>query len=243
MAAPETYADRIRQRESDIGAEIDRWIRRARSGSLDEGLKELIDKIRARRSLLSIKPEFTPEVVGIAKQIIAFGGAGFAFVLGLSQLRSAGTISANNVIFFLTLLYVNITAVSMCILIWFFFQARTRYPWLYLDRLGNSNQYFYYNAVPLNYNYRPFYLRRADEKLAQDLNVFLDSLSEFANRSIRETRIEELKNEIIQYHLLIFYQGYLDQYEQQLSHIALYGFLGSLVAAVAVAAIRAFFLG
>jgi hypothetical protein len=240
MTAPASFADRIREREATIEAEIDTWIRRAdRLGSRDEGLKELIAKIRARRSLLAIKPEFTPEVVGIAKQIITFGGAGFAFVLTFGQSLPR---ELSNLTVALTLLYVNITVVSMFILIWFFFQARTRYPWLYLGRLGNSSQYFYYNVVPSNYRYWPFYAPGTkDSSRNQDLQIFLDSLSGFASRSIDETRINELKNELIQYHLLIFYQGYLDQYEQQLTHIALYGFIASVAVPIVITVGRSFF--
>lgn len=231
MPRAQTVPEQISNRETELDAEISKAIKQAgQRGVRGENLTYLIEKIRKRRALLAIKPEFTPEVVGIAKQIIAFGGAGFGFVLTFGQQIT----NLSTVTIMLALFYVNITVVSMIILTWFFFQARTRYPWLYLDRMGNSDQYFYYNAVPLDYQYRPFYLWRRSTKLGDDLNRYLDNLSAFAMRSISETKSEELKNEVIQYHLLVFYQGYLDQYEQQLTHIALYGFLASMISALVV---------
>lgn len=215
-------ADEIHELERAVEADILRLIRDAGQNSLDY----LIEKIRKRRALLAIKPEFTPEVVGIAKQIIAFGGAGFGFVItfGHSIPSNLGPLTVG-----LALLYVNITLVSMLVLVWFFLQARTRYPWLYLERLGNSEQYFYYSAVPTTYKYKPLFTSR---QLAKSLDVYLQNLSRFAGVAVKESKVDELKSELMQYHLLVFYQGYLDQYEQQLTHLALYGFLASALCAV-----------
>ena len=64
--------------------------------------------------------------------------------------------------------------------------------------------------------------------------LYLDSLSTFSGHAITETKRNEFKNELIQYHLLLFYFGYLDQYEQQLTHMALYGFSASFLGALAL---------
>jgi|ERR1700732_2436050 hypothetical protein len=121
-----SISGQIRSREAALEAEIDELIENAnRTGSRNERVAYLIDKIRKRRSVLAIKPEFTPEVVGIAKQIVAFGGAGFGFVLTFSHDIAKDLTTLTSV---LALLYINITLVSLAILIWFFCQARTRYP-------------------------------------------------------------------------------------------------------------------
>ena len=44
----------------------------------------------------------------------------------------------------------------------------------------------------------------------------------------------ELKNEILQYFLLLRYQGYLDQYELQLVNTFMYMSFGSLLAAIVI---------
>jgi hypothetical protein len=226
-----SLADQIRALEAALEAEIDEEIASASYlGTHDETMAYLIEKIRKRRALLAIKPEFTPEVVGIAKQIIAFGGAGLAFALTFSQNIPELTALSMGV----ATLYVDLIVVSMIILMRFFLQARTRYPWLHLERLGNSPQYFYYNAVPADYTYKPFFVFRADAKLANALSKYLNNLSSFTDRAIGESKRDELKNELIQYHLLIFYQGYLDQYEQQLTHTALYGFGASFLSSILV---------
>jgi hypothetical protein len=229
-----SIAREIREAEVALEAGIDDQIRRADITD-DETVGYLIDKIRKRRALLTIKPEFTPEVVGIAKQIIAFGGAGIGVVLvsGKGNIQNVNALTAAVATF-----YLNITAVSMIILMWFFFQARTRYPWLYLEHLGNSSQYFYYNAAPLDYRYRPVYLRRRNQQIREALHKFLDSLDRFKTSTITETKRAELKNEITQYHLLMFYQGYLDQYEQQLTHAALYGFISSVFGAILIFSLK-----
>jgi hypothetical protein len=226
-----SLADQISAREAVVEIDIDEMIKRAsHRGTADEVLTYLIEKIRKRRTLLAVKPEFTPEVVGIAKQIIAFGGAGLGFVLAFSQ--SIPALSTFSIA--VATLYADLTIVSMAILAWFFLQARTRYPWLFLEKLGNSNQYFYYNAVPTDYTYKPFFVFKKDAQIADALSKYLQNISQFSESAIFETKREELKNELIQYHLLMFYQGYLDQYEQQLTHIALYGFGGSLLSSVLV---------
>lgn len=232
MAGP-TSAARIALLESEIEAEIDKLLASsARGKDSKEHLDELIEKVRKRRSALSVRPEFTPEVVGIAKQIVAFGAAGFSFALAFGD-KVSGEWSALTQA--LTTLYVNVTLVSLAILVWFFLQARTRYPWLYLEHLGNSSQYFYYNAVPTTYRYHPFYLPwNRNTGLERDLTMYLRNLESFARGSVRESKREELKNELLQYHVLVFYQGYLDQYEQQLTHTALYGFIASALCSAAV---------
>jgi len=200
-----------------------------------KAIPKLLEKTRTRRALLSIKPEFTPEVVGIAKEIIAFGGAGLGFALAFGEKMPA---EFGWFTILIGTFYLNLIVVSLAILAWFFMQARTRYPWLYLNRLGNSDQYFYYNAVPTNYSFAPIYMYRKDRRIYGALESYLGNLSKFAKRCITETPVEELKNEIIQYHLLLFYQGYLDQYEQQLTHTAIYGFSASLCVPIVILALR-----
>src|SRR5436190_1371466 len=115
-----TAAAQIRDREATIEAEIDQLLRE--TDNREDRVSYLIEKIRKRRAFLAIKPEFTPEVVGIAKQIVAFGGAGFGFVLTFSNQDTMKHFTALTT--GLTLLYINITLVSLFLLIWFFCQAR-----------------------------------------------------------------------------------------------------------------------
>ncbi|WCM26335.1 hypothetical protein NDN01_20360 [Sphingomonas sp. QA11] len=231
-------AAQTRSLEDRVEAELNSLIVSIGYGKKAEArLDYLIEKVRKRRGSLTVKPEFTPEVVGIAKQIVAFGAAGLSFALAFGE-----KIPANLGAFSLALmaLYANVTIVSLLILIWFFAQARTRYPWLYLHKLGNSSKYFYYAAEPLlKMSYRPFYLPAGfrDRGLSQDLERYLENLSSLSRETVSENKKDELRNELIQYHLLIVYQGYLDQYEQQLTHLALYGFIGSAICAMVVLAL------
>jgi len=231
-------AEKIRSLEDKVDAELNSIISSIGYGKKAESrLDYLIEKVRKRRASLTVKPEFTPEVVGIAKQIVAFGAAGLSFALAFGE-----KIPANLGAFSLALmaLYANVTIVSLIILIWFFAQARTRYPWLFLHKLGNSSKYFYYASDPLlKMSYRPFYPPASfrDRGLAQDIEKYLDNLNRLSQDTVKESKKDELRSELIQYHLLIAYQGYLDQYEQQLTHIALYGFIGSAICAFIVLAL------
>src|SRR5262249_15893018 len=126
--------------------EINRQLARFDSQTEDakKEYRAFIDRLAERRKGLSVKPEFTSEVVGICKEIVAFGaallGLLIAFFPRLTELSSFW----RSMLGLAALLTLDLTAVSLLVMIWFFVQARSRYPFLYLNSLGNAPPFFYY---------------------------------------------------------------------------------------------------
>jgi hypothetical protein len=200
----------------------------------EEGKKEyqaFIDRLAERRKGLTVEPEFTSEVVGICKQILAFGaallGLLIAFFPRLTELSSFW----RSMLGLAALLTLDLTAISFLVLIWFFVQARSRYPFLYLNNLGNAPPFFYYETLSRRRPYSPIPSKRG---VVHGNKFYLADLVKFGDTLIRETKDLRLRarHELQQYYLLIVYQGYLDQYEMQLVHIFVYGSLASVAASI-----------
>jgi len=229
------WADLQRAWEQETVQLIDKQLSRFDSGS-PEGKKSLeifIERLADRRKNLHIKPEFTPQVVGVCQQILAFGMAGLGLIVAfwsrLTDLAPFWQAVAKTGF----LISLNLTGIAFAVLIWFFVQARSRYPFLFLERFGNAVPFFYYETLRRRWRYSPLLTRRGIARTNRDY------LSDFAG--FTETLIDEDKDltkraryELQQYFLLIAYQGYLDQYEMQLEHLFLYCSIAGVSSAVVV---------
>jgi hypothetical protein len=202
----------------------------------DEGKKafeSFIERLSDRRKNLHIKPEFTPQVVGACQQILAFGMAGLGLGVAFSARLADITPFWQSMVKTAFLVSLNLTAMSFLVLVWFFIQARSRYPFLFLDRLGNAAPFFYYETLSRTWHYPPIRTRRGI--LNANFNYLVD-LGRFAQTLVNENAdpIERARYELQQYYLLIVYQAFLDQFEMQLEHIFLYGTVSGVLSALVV---------
>ena len=235
-----------RRKESDFAAlqdrieryaerQINKQLHRFPSGSDEEKrhFEAFIDRLSDRRKNLHIKPEFTPQVVGVCQQILAFGIAGLGLVVAFGTRLGDVAPFWQSVIKAACLIALNLTAISFFVLVWFFVQARSRYPFLFLERLGNAPPFFYYETLSRSWRFRP--LSRAPGIFKANRN-YLSDLSSFAKKLVDEDQdpIQRARYELQQYYLLIVYQGYLDQYEMQLEHIFLYCSVSGVLSALVV---------
>jgi hypothetical protein len=110
------------------------------------------------------------------------------------------------------LISLNLTGIAFVVLVWFFVQARSRYPFLFLEFLGNAPPFFYYETLSRTRSYSP--LSRVPGIFRANL-LYLRDLTKFARTLVDEDQdpITRARYELQQYYLLIVYQGYLDQYE------------------------------
>lgn len=194
-----------------------------------ERLKELLERLRARRQILHINPQFTPDVVGVCRQILAFGAAGLAVSVAFSSRIPDLPDVWLRVLTITALAYVNLTATSLYVLALFFAQARTRYPFLYLSRLGNAVPFFYYQTLNRRRTYRFVHTPRG---VASANACYVNDLVRFTEYTLNEDLRQQVRNELQQYYLLIVYQGYLDQFELTLVHSFMISSAAGIVAAV-----------
>ena len=237
---------RIRRRDEAHLVRLQTWLEQRASREIQQHLsrfdvstedgKKQFEAFTAqmveRRKSLSVKPEFTSEVVGICKQILAFGATLLGLIIAFFPRLTELSEFWRSILGLTTLLTLDLTVVSLLVLVWFFIQARSRYPFLYLQKLGNAPPFFYYETLNRRRPYSP---------LPSALGVFsgnkyyLTDLKKFSQTLVEEAQdpLLRARHELQQYYLLIVYQGYLDQYEMQLVHIFVYGSLASIVASVA----------
>jgi hypothetical protein len=229
------WADLQREQEMETEQLIEKQLNRFDVGTEDgkKRLKEFVDRLADRRKNLHINPEFTPQVVGVCQQILAFGMAGLGLIVAFWSRLTGLTPFWQALAKAAFLVSLNLTAIAFTVLLWFFVQARSRYPFLFLERFGNAKPFFYYETLSRRWSYSPISSRRG---IAKANLQYLSDLAAFTETMVDEDEslLKRARYELQQYFLLIAYQGYLDQYEMQLEHIFLYGSTAGLLAAAVV---------
>lgn len=208
----------------------------------------LLEVLRARRGSLATGAAYNNEIISISKQILAFGGAGLgivaAFAKSLSDLPSA----ILKPLALLSLFYVDLTILSLFTIIQFVWLTRIRYPFLYLQRIGNTVPYFYYRTISPEV---PRHLiLTADEKV-RSIELYAADLVRFIRYHLPQRtdgapnppdnhdaglklKRRELQDELQQYFLLISYQGYVNQFEVRMNNCFLYGLIASILSTLVV---------
>ncbi len=216
-------ADRLRKLEEDTETQITQELAKFdKAAAPEQALKDFIARLSDRRQNLHIKPEFTPQVVAAAQQILSFGMAGLGLIVAFWSKVADLAPFWQAVVQTALLVSLNLTLVSFVVLVWFFIQARSRYPFLLLERWGNAATFFYYETLERDWRYWPF---RGRHGILKTNERYLRDFQKFSRMLVKENDDlrQQVRNELKQYYLLIAYQGYLDQYEMQLEHIFLYG--------------------
>lgn len=190
--------------------------------------KDLIDAIKDRRRSLSLSSGITSEIVGICKQILAFGAAGVALTVGFMDKVRQFSVPVQKVLAIVGIFYAELVLVSLLVLIWYMLQARFRYPSLYFDQIGNAWPFFYYALITPVVRWP---IQFANQRFAAATSYAKDFVG-FTNKVLEETPKERLRNELQQYFLLLSYQGYVHQFSLRLASLFMYGFLGSLSTAL-----------
>jgi len=195
-------------------------------------IDKLSERIRTRRQALQLTSGSRVEILGISKQILAFGGAGLAAALATANnIRSAGaTIQA--ILALVGILYLELMIVSLFVLILYMLQARYRYPYLYFAKIGNAWPFFYYASIS---NDVPRAAIPTGRQQFAGAYLYAQDFVRFAHRNISETPVQRLRAELQQYFLLISYQGYSNQFSLRLAAVFYYGFAASLTSSILLA--------
>jgi hypothetical protein len=136
-----TYLSEI---EDPANTYVENLVAEAATSLSDDQIEKLCDRIRVRRQALPLSSSSREQILGISKQILAFGGAGLAAALATANnIRNAGE-TIQSILALVGILYLELTIVSLVVLIIYMLQARYRYPYLYLEKIGNAWPFFYY---------------------------------------------------------------------------------------------------
>ena len=185
----------------------------------------LIERILKRRSSLSLASDITTEVVGICKQVLAFGAAGLGLSLGFADKFALLPAGLQKTIVILGTVYLELVLVSLLVLFFYLLQARFRYPFLSFERIGNTWPWFYYASIASDVPRSPL---QSPRKRFFAARLYAEDLVRFADRVVAETDKNELRAEIQQYFLLLAYQGYVHQFSLRLTNIFFCGVAGSI---------------
>jgi hypothetical protein len=195
------------------------------SGVTNDKLKD----IHARRDKLPLSSDITNQVISVCGTLLGFGAAGVRLSVGFADKIRQLTPLAQKIIVAAGIVYSELAAVSLMVLVLYMIQARFRYPFLYLKKIGNTWPWFYYATISPDISRRA--VQTNDELLAAARHYATDFIA-FANKVIGETPGDELRNELQQYYLLIAYQGYVQQFSLRLTNLFFYGLIASIGAAV-----------
>jgi hypothetical protein len=187
---------------------------------------DFIEVIKDRREKLALTSSTTDQIVGICKQILAFGVAGLALSVGFSDKIHSFSVSVQKLIVLAGVFYVELVLLSLVVLIWYLLQAHFRYPFLYLNKIGNAWPYFYYSSISRTVNRSPIQTARTRVEAGKS---FAKDFVKFSEGCLKETPKQRLRAELQQYFLLVSYQGYVQQFALRLANIFFYGFFGAAV--------------
>ena len=202
-------------------------------GALQEGeIETLLKLVRERRSKLALSTGITDQVLGVCKQVLAFGAAGLAIGLAFLDKARSLSVTAQKVLAVIGIFYGELAIVSLVVLIVYILQARFRYPFLYFERIGNTWPFFYYASISDDVPRREI---QSSDATLKGARLYATDFLKFLGRCLSESDKEEARNELQQYFLLLAYQGYVNQFSLRLANLFAYGFVGAFITGVVMA--------
>ncbi len=186
--------------------------------------KEMMERIKDRRSKLSLSSGITAPIVGICQQILAFGAAGIALTVGFIDKVETFSPIVQKFLAAFGIFYVELIVLSLLVLIQYMLQARFRYPSIYFEKIGNAWPYFYYSKITqVSRNPMQGSKTRFDASVA-----YARDLVNFSEMVLGESDAERLRAELQQYFLLMSYQAYVHQFAVLLGRLFMYGFIAAV---------------
>jgi hypothetical protein len=185
----------------------------------------IVERIRKRRSSLPLASEIMTEVVGICKQVLAFGAAGLGLSIGFADKVTSLAPALQKAITIAGIVYLEIVLLSLLVLIMYLLYARYRYPFLSFKEIGNTWPWFYYASINPNVPREPI---QTPHRHFRGAVFFAKDLVQFSNKVLSEGKDEELRMELQQYFLLVSYQGYVNQFSLRITNTFFYGLVGAL---------------
>lgn len=212
-----------------VEEEVDRFLLAATKDLNKPEIQELIRTVKARREKLPLSTGITNQIVGICQQILAFGAAGIALAVGFVEKARAFPVGVQKTLAIAGIWYLELMVLSLLVLMWYMLQARFRYPFLYLKKIGNAWPWFYYPSISPSVSRSP--VQRPHQRVNASIQYAVDFLR-FTKRCLEEKPHEQLRAELQQYFLLMAYMAYVHQFSLRLTNIFFYGLVGSATTVV-----------
>jgi hypothetical protein len=226
---PNNYAELLRETEKLTVDFLQQVTKTPASGKQPSAI---VESIRSRRSALSLTSDITTEVVGVCKQILAFGAAGLGLSLGFADKIRLLPPGLQKALVIGGIVYFELILVSLLVLCWYLLQAHFRYPFLHFQQIGNTWPWFYYATVSPDV---PRWPVQFPSQVLRGATLYAQDLARFADRVVNETDQEELRLELQQYFLLLAFQGYVNQFSLRMTNLFFYGITGALVTLITLA--------
>lgn len=205
----------------------------------DAEISEVVNRIRQRRSLLETDTNITDQIVGISKQVLAFGAGFLTIGLVLSDKALSLPILPRRILFLGGAFYLQLVFVAVFVLIMYTLQARFRYPFLSMPKIGNAWPFFYYAAISPG-TPRTEIQTHGARKLGGAR--YAEDLLRFSSNVVSETERDMLRNELQQYFVLMAYQAYNNQFSLRLTNAFIYLIVGATVSTVLLSILVLFVL-
>jgi hypothetical protein len=197
------------------------------SGLPQESRDEILARIRERRDKLTLSSDITNQVISVCGTLLGFGAAGVGLSVGFADKIRQLPVLAQKIIVAAGIVYLELAIVSLIVLVIYMIQARFRYPFLYLQKIGNTWPFFYYATISPEISRAPI---QTSTQLLSAARYYADDFVTFTKKAIAETSEDQLRNELQQYYLLIAYQGYVNQFSLRLTNFFFYGLIASISA-------------
>ena len=221
-----SYEDKIGLIDTSCSDMVDQILRKFGKNKTPEDLESFRSKISDYRKNLSLSSGITHPIIGICKQVLAFGAAGFALSLGfLDDIENFDLIN-QKFIAIGGIYYLQLMLVSTYILVLYISQARFRYPFLQFEKIGNTWPFFYYASISEEISYKAFQTK--NDSLFANTKYGID-LVKFVKNASSEDALGLIRKELLQHFLLISFQGYINQHSLRLANSFIYGFMGSTI--------------
>jgi hypothetical protein len=204
------------------------------SGLPKDKRNEMLVRIRERRDKLPLSSEITNQVISVCGTLLGFGAAGVGLSVGFADKIRQLPVLAQKIIVAAGIVYLELAIVSLIVLVMYMIQARFRYPFLYLQKIGNTWPFFYYATISSEVSRAPI---QTGTQLLSAARHYADDFVTFTKKAVAETCEDELRNELQQYYLLIAYQGYVNQFSLRLTNLFFYGLVGSMAGGLLLVAL------
>lgn len=226
-----SYDEKIQLIDNECNRYIDKIISKFCKSKSPQELEDIKNQISDYRKNLGLNTGITEPIIGICRQILAFGAAGFALSLGFLDSLDDFNITPKKYIAIAGIYYLQLMVVSIYILILYISQARFRYPFLQFEKIGNSWPFFYYATISNKVPYGVFQSKKSS-LLANIL--YARDLLRYVGNATSDNTIARIKKELLQHFLLISLQAYLHQQSLKLANSFIYGFAGATIALIII---------
>lgn len=180
-------AELERQADEYVSQVVHEFVASVESKDVDD----LITRIRERRKNLSLSSSSQEQILGISKQILAFGGAGLAASIAVvSSKAMVGGTTIQTILALVGIFYLDLVIVSLIVLTMYLLQSRYRYPFLYFSKIGNTWPGFYYASIS---NEVPRNALATQTQQFRGARLYAEDFAYFAYHNLSETLEERLR--------------------------------------------------